>query len=43
MFVKVERPLTDRGKGYYWTVRDEEGLDARTGASSAHRPAKCED
>lgn len=31
MFVKVERPLTDRGKGYYWTVKDEEGVDARTG------------
>ncbi|KAG8964206.1 hypothetical protein FRC03_002101 [Tulasnella sp. 419] len=37
MFVKVERPLTDRGKGFYWTVRDEEGLDARTGV---HRNRK---
>ncbi|KAG8903774.1 hypothetical protein FRB99_002764 [Tulasnella sp. 403] len=37
MFVKVERPLTDRGKGYYWTVRDEEGIDARTGV---HRNRK---
>ncbi|KIO25422.1 hypothetical protein M407DRAFT_91983 [Tulasnella calospora MUT 4182] len=37
MFVKVERPLTDRGKGYYWTVRDDPGLDARTGV---HRNRK---
>ncbi|KAG9005505.1 hypothetical protein FRB94_001511 [Tulasnella sp. JGI-2019a] len=37
MFVKVERPLTDRGKGFYWTVKDEEGMDARTGV---HRNRK---
>lgn len=37
MFVKVERPLTDRGKGYYWTVKDEEGMDARTGESHSFK------
>lgn len=34
-FEKVARPLTDRGKGHYWTVNDT--VDPRTGV---HRVRK---
>lgn len=34
-FEKVARPLTDRGKGHYWTVNDN--VDPRTGV---HRVRK---
>lgn len=37
-FVKVPRPLTDRGKGSYWTVDDN--VDPRTGVHRVRKRTK---